>query len=433
MKTLIEIQQELDDIIQKAKTISVDEIIQRIRTVSGEIAEIEEANRPVDNLSVDIEEIMLSTVKNLYIDHAIKKEDDTIKRKYLILLFSGLFAESVDNTDALAYACRVAKSGGYNDDIRELYSRGLNLTPAELKETINSIKGKKLAEVLMVDMLIMSEMYMTDKTSSRKYADKLFSLLELDTEQIDFVIAFVKVLITGDANDYSGSRKFLDDEFSCYINDNKALKDSVEEMRSVFYMHLRPFTFKKEGYDLAFLTNSFQKLLSISDIDVKDNKSFSVRLKTESDFLEKHRYSYKVRYPITKAFLNRNTFCDVLDMLCENSKKKVEPLVGEYNGKIMLKDVSSGRETDVELSKVWDLIKVEEPCLFEPESGQIERVWNPAVGYFHSPLDLKSRCESWYSSQPKNDPEVGSMDLERLNDIAMANYWRHYYEVIEEN
>ncbi|MBQ8568345.1 MAG: hypothetical protein IJ446_03920 [Oscillospiraceae bacterium] len=368
MKTLKEIQQELEELIQKVKNISAD------------IAEYEEATRPVDDSSIDFEEVKLIAKSRLYKNHVLADQDDSIREKYLTVLFSALFGENLNVTDALAHIFKIGYSSGYSGDMKGLYAKGLGITPAELNNCIKDIRGTKLAEVLAADMLIVTEKYLSDKETSRRYVSKMISLLGLDSEQADFVISFAKVIITEDISGYKSERRFLDDEYSCYISDSAVIRKAVKKARKVFYLHIRQM-FGDCSSGIRYYSNwdYVHKITAFWDLKnykINDKNMISVRFSTEDTEHESFGlYTYFFRY----EFLIKFNISD--DM----------PL--------------------------------------ELHTGDMAVSFIPAAGYYHSNFDIQSLCTEWYEKQPKTDPIYSELTDGDREKLANEENWTSNYEL----
>ncbi|MGN1417601.1 MAG: hypothetical protein ACI4XF_12205 [Oscillospiraceae bacterium] len=387
MKTLAEIQKDLEEVIQKVKTISAD------------IAEIEEASRAKDSdISVDMEMVKANAKSRLYVGHALENQDEGIKRKYLTLLFSAIFGTNTEIEDALAYVYKVGYSAGYTGDMKELYSKGLNMTSAELSDTLSGIRGTKLAEVLMVDMLILTENYLSDKETTRQYTAKMFSLLGLDSEQVEYIIAFAKMIITENIEEFEDvdtDKEFIDDEYDCFINYSPVIRKAVEEERRVLYMHLRPIL-------PTFLYNS--SWIVPDNISNFEELYFSVRLISYIDH-------------------DKDNNIIKLDIQSENT-----PRENHYSIRLYGYNYTHSK-ADVKQSAQFRYIFSYEDDIYNylEVTNEITPSWTPAVGYYHSSLDTKKSADEWFKKQPQIDPKYDSLSLVKIREIGEKEEWNSNY------
>ncbi|MGN1417602.1 MAG: hypothetical protein ACI4XF_12210 [Oscillospiraceae bacterium] len=249
MKTIKEIQQQLDLAMQQLTAVcryvseeSADVIRNAVLTVQNASAELSTYATEAEETEsrFDFDAIELKTNK-IYTRHAAYFLTDEEKNGYLMLLCNTMFGEENNTTDCLAYIFGIGLSIGFNGESKSLYARSLNMSPADLERAIAPLRNNSAAaKSLIVDMIVLSEKYITDKSTSRKYITQMIDMLGLDSGEADYLISFAKVLITGKTSGFKTDRRFIDDDLKLYIKGTPSLKKQVLDARSVFYMHIEP-------------------------------------------------------------------------------------------------------------------------------------------------------------------------------------------------
>jgi hypothetical protein len=354
MKTISELQQ------------SVEQLTKGLKVLSADLCEMEQSK---DTGVINYDEVEMQAKVRLFNEHPLAKYNHTIKANYLRLLFSVMYYENKHPMNGLAYIYKIAYSAKYNDDVRLLYEKGLNIPVKELDELVSSLRGVSndsglLAEMLAFEMVVLAKKYVEEKAQASKYLAKLFALLDMDEEQIRFVLNLAGAVMSEDARRYSSTRNFLDEQFQCYIDDSKALKAQIEGMRSVYYMRQG----RRLGFTSGFQGNSFYEY---------------VGCKAEGNLVA-------VAY---------------------NTRMQDYGLKPDFDGAVAF---------TTKLNK--------DGAMFENvPNNDIEKreyAYTAKIGYYHSPMDTKSSAEEWYKNQAEGDPKYGEIqDWLNLENIAKRDKW----------